>query len=68
MNEKLIIRQKSTHMRLLDRNSERKNVSFCCLQETEVPAGYPEKVLNCGNYNLELELNDNCSVGRPGGL
>ena len=34
-------------------------VSVCCLQETEIPTwyGYPEEILNTGNYNLELEIN-----------
>ena len=36
----------------------RKNVSICCLQETEIPTGFPENVLNCGGYNIELESND----------
>ena len=25
--------------------------------ETEVPIGFPENLLNCGSYNLELEQN-----------
>ena len=33
------------------------SISVCCLQETEVSNGFPENILNCGNYNLELELN-----------
>ena len=36
----------------------RKNVSVCCLQETEITTGFPENVLNCGGYNIELESND----------
>ena len=35
-----------------------KNIAVCCLQETEIPANFPEEVLNCGGYNLELKLND----------
>ena len=35
-----------------------KNIAVCCLQETEIPDNFPEEVLNCGGYNLELELND----------
>ena len=35
------------------------NVSVCCLQETEIPSGYPEDILNCGGFNLELETNNN---------
>ena len=33
------------------------NVNICCLQETEVQLNYPEGVLNCGGFTLELELN-----------
>ena len=33
------------------------NVSICCLQEVEVQINFPEKVLSCGGYNLELEQN-----------
>ena len=33
------------------------NVSICCLQEVEVQMNFPEKVLSCGGYNLELEQN-----------
>ena len=33
------------------------NIHVCCLQETEVPLGFPEKLLNCGGYNIELEQN-----------
>ena len=32
-------------------------VSVCCLQETEIPMNFPEPVLNCGGYTLELESN-----------
>ena len=35
------------------------NINICCLQEVEIPAGYPENILNCGGYNLELEKNSN---------
>ena len=36
----------------------RKNyIKICCLQETEVPQNFPEILLNCGGYTLELELN-----------
>ena len=34
------------------------NVNICCLQETEVPNNFPDNVLNSGNYNIELKLND----------
>ena len=34
------------------------DIKVCCLQETEIPIGFPETILNCGNYNLELELNN----------
>ena len=33
-------------------------VDICCLQETKVPANFPETILNTGGYNLELEIND----------
>ena len=33
------------------------DISICCLQETEVQMNFPEKVLNCGGFNLELEQN-----------
>ena len=32
---------------------------MCCLQEVEVQSNFPDKLLNCGGYNLELELNTN---------
>ena len=35
----------------------RNNINICCLQETEVPMNFPEKILNCGGYTLELENN-----------
>ena len=35
-----------------------KNIMICCLQETEIPLNYPENILNCGDYTLELELNE----------
>ena len=34
------------------------NVDLCCLQETEVIKDFPEHLLSCGGFNLELELND----------
>ena len=30
-------------------------ISICCLQETEIPANYPENILNYNDYVLELE-------------
>ena len=33
------------------------NINICCPQETEVSLNFPEKVLNVGGYNLELETN-----------
>ena len=33
------------------------DIKVCCLQETEIPNGYPEKILNLGDYNLEHEVN-----------
>ena len=32
-------------------------VDICCLQETEIPNGFPENILSCGGYKLELEIN-----------
>ena len=34
----------------------RLNIGICCLQETEVAINFPENVLNCGGFYLELEL------------
>ena len=34
-------------------------VSVCCLQETDIPVNYPEGILNCNDYVLELETCDN---------
>ena len=36
----------------------RNNNSACCLQETEIPMNFPEEILNCNDYLLELELNN----------
>ena len=33
----------------------RKNIAVCALQETEIGKNFPEGILNCGNFNLELE-------------
>ena len=33
------------------------NIQLCCLQETEVLVGFPDNILNCGGYNIELEQN-----------
>ena len=30
---------------------------MCCLQETEVQIDFPENILNCNGYNIELEQN-----------
>ena len=35
----------------------RNNISICCLQEVEVQMNFPEKLLNCGGFTLELESN-----------
>ena len=35
-----------------------KNIMICCLQETEIPMNFPEDFLDCGDFNIELELND----------
>ena len=45
--------KKDTVLRYLSENE----IKICCLQETEIPLNFPENVLNCGNYNLELEMN-----------
>ena len=34
------------------------NINACCVQETEIPINYPEEILDCNNYILELELNE----------
>ena len=36
---------------------KRNNIGICCLQETEVINGFPEEILNCNDFNLELERN-----------
>ena len=33
-------------------------IAICALQETEIVKDLPENVLNCGDYNLELESNN----------
>ena len=37
---------------------KREKIGVCCLQETEILPGFPEEVLNCNDYTLELESND----------
>ena len=37
---------------LLNRN----HVNLCCLQETEIPKNFPEKLLNCGGFTIVLEM------------
>ena len=62
-----LLSKKDTVTDLLRRN----DVKICCLQETEIPRNFPEKLLNCGGYGgytlepaLELELNlDKKSAG-----
>ena len=34
-----------------------KNINVCCLQETEILPCFPEEILNCGGFNIELETN-----------
>ena len=46
--------KKDSVIDLLKNNS----ISVCCLQETEIPKNFPEKVLSSGGYNLELESNE----------
>ena len=36
---------------------KKNNIDVCCLQETEIPIGFPENLLNCGGFNMELEQN-----------
>ena len=45
--------KKDTVNRYLNEN----NIKVCCLQETEIPQGFPENILNSGGYILELEMN-----------
>ena len=33
------------------------NIDVCVLQETEIPKNFPENVLSCGGFILELEQN-----------
>ena len=33
------------------------SIAVCCSQETEIVSGFPKNILNCNNYNLELEKN-----------
>ena len=35
-----------------------KDIMICGLQETEILPDFPENILNCGGYSLELESND----------
>ena len=48
-----LINKKDIVTGILDLNK----VDICCLQETEIPNGFPENNLNCGGYKLELETN-----------
>ena len=41
-------------MNLLNEN----DIGICGLQEAEVPMNFPENILDCGGYVLELELNN----------
>ena len=34
-----------------------KRINICCLQETEIPSGFPQNILNCGGFTIELEIN-----------
>ena len=43
---------------IVTRYLKENNVGVCCLQETEVQSDFPENILNCSGYTLELELND----------
>ena len=33
-------------------------MKICCLQKTKIPFGFPEEMLSCGGYNLELEISN----------
>ena len=33
-------------------------IDICALQETEIITGFPEQILDCRNFKLELESND----------
>ena len=43
---------------LITESLNREGIDVCCVQETEIPQGYPEETLNCNKYVLELELNN----------
>ncbi len=43
---------------LVTQSLSRNNISACCVQETEIPINYPEEILDCNDYILELELNN----------
>ena len=32
-------------------------IQICCLQETGIPMGFPDNLLNCNGYYIELEMN-----------
>ena len=34
------------------------NIDVCALQETEIPMNFPDSILNCNDYVLELEDNN----------
>ena len=36
----------------------REGIKVCCIQETEIEQGFPEEVLNCNGFVMELEMND----------
>ena len=33
-------------------------IKVCCIQETEIEQGFPDEVLNCNNFVMELKMND----------
>ena len=43
---------------LVTKTLSRYDISACCVQETEIPLNYPEGDLNCNDYILELERNN----------
>ena len=50
---------------IVTRTLSQNNISICCLQETEVPNDYPEGLLSCNGYRIELEK---CSTKRRAGI
>ena len=47
----------SQHYHIIVDILSEENINICCLQETEIPSGFPEDILNCDGYNIELKNN-----------